>query len=208
VARVDVALEEYKALRAEILAIIQAQTAIVTVALTATAAIAGIAFGTKPTEGRLEILLALPLVLSGLGLAYLTHSYGSALLGRYIEDHLWEQLRKATPDQQQGVVNGRLSSWEEHIRHYRGLGRALTSVRGWLSFLPGLFIFGVPSAAALIINWKDYAWTPFGGGGSGLEWAWFIGAVVTTGSLTLLLLAGRRPRLGPATTGRSSSTSP
>ena len=205
-ARVDVALEEYKALRAEILAIVQAQTAIVTVALTATAAIAGIAFGSKPTEGRLEILLALPLVLSGLGLTYVNHGYGSALIGRYIEDHLWEKLRKAAADPEQGAVDGELTSWERQIRHYRGLLPSFTSVRGWLSFLPGLVIFGVPSLAALIINWKDYHWTPFAGGGSGLQWAWFIGAAVTIGSLMLSLLAGRRPKLGDPPTERSTST--
>ncbi|MCD6015393.1 MAG: hypothetical protein K0R88_1477 [Solirubrobacterales bacterium] len=98
--RVDVALEEYKALRAETLAHIQAQTTIVSVALTATAAIAGFAFGAKAEdEQRLEILLALPLVLSGLGLAYMTRSAGILRVGNYIKEGLWPVLQRAGPDE-------------------------------------------------------------------------------------------------------------
>src|SRR5438045_1843078 len=57
--RVDVALEEYRALRAELIARGQAQTTLVSVALTATAVIAGFAFGAKAGEApRLPAVLA------------------------------------------------------------------------------------------------------------------------------------------------------
>jgi hypothetical protein len=191
VGRVDVVLEEYKSLRAEILAHSQAQTTIVSVALTATAAIAGFAFGAKADEAqRLQILLALPLVLSGLGLSYLTHSYGSSLIGRYIKERLWPVLQSANPDAGAGNTSWP-PSWEHQLRHS---GRtALIPPGGWLSWLPGVIIFGAPSVAALAIN-DEYAWWPLASAhGGGLEWAWFIGAVVAGLALFLLVLAGFSP---------------
>lgn len=193
VGRVDVVLEEYKSLRAEILGHLQAQTTLVSVALTATAAIAAIAFGAKTGDPqRLEILLALPLVLNGLGLAYLTHGHGSAVIGRYIETRLWPSLQAAGPDDDNGVTPV-VWSWEKLVAEDRSVLRGITSVKGWLSFLPGLVIFGAPSVAALIINW-DYRWQPIAThAGAGLEWAWFMGTFVTLVSLVLLILAGHRP---------------
>src|SRR4051794_28346939 len=104
--RVDVALEEFKALRTELIGHQQAQTTIVSIALTATAAIAGVAFGGGGSDDkeRLEIFLALPLFLSGLALAYLAHSYGSVAIGDYIRDQLWPQLQAAPADQNGGGV--------------------------------------------------------------------------------------------------------
>lgn len=188
--RVDVALEEYRALRAEILAHVQAQSTIVSVALTATAAIAAVAFGAKSGDPqRLEILLALPLVLGGLGLSYLTHSYGSVRIGNYIRRTLWPALQYAPADSAQEETI-ELSSWEDHVP--RGLGKALLPPGGWLTFLPGLIIFGAPSAAALIINAK-YSWFPGQGHAEGLEVAWFCDLLVGGLAGILLLSAGINP---------------
>lgn len=60
----ELALAELSTLRSEVLAIRQIQTAIYTAALTILAAIAGVALAKK--EGRIEMLLVLPFVLSGL----------------------------------------------------------------------------------------------------------------------------------------------
>ena len=185
--RVDVALEEFKALRAEILGHQQAQTTILSVALTAIAAIGGIAFAAKAADDqRLEILLALPLVLSGLGLAHLTHSYGQARIGKYIETQLWPALQSALPED--GSLTKPTPSWEKQGKPPRGLRVAVTSTGGWLTFLPGIMIFGAPSLAALIIN-STYALHREHG--AGLQQAWWIDLVVTAASVVLLLLAGR-----------------
>jgi hypothetical protein len=185
--RVDVALKEYDSLRAEILAHTQAQTTLVSVALTATAAIAGFAFGAKADEAqRLQILLALPLVLSGLGLAYLTHSYGTATIGRYIKERLWPTLKDAVPDDGQGLTTA-LPSWEKQLS--RG-GKALLSPGGFLSWLPGLITFGAPSVAALAIN-SGHASLPWVSNTvDGLGWAWLVDAVIAVVALVLLVWVG------------------
>jgi hypothetical protein len=134
-----------------------------------------------------EILLALPLVLSGLGLAYLTHSYGSARIGGYIKQRLWPVLQEAYPDHGQAPTL-RLSSWEEQCP--RGLKQAMKPPGGLLSWLPGLIIFGAPSAAGLAINSKHMWFFTEDGPVSGLEVAWFIGTVVAALSLLLIFLVG------------------
>jgi hypothetical protein len=189
-ARVDVALEEFKVLRAELLAHLQAQTTLVSVALTATAAIAGFAFGAKPDDPqRLEILLALPLVLSGLGLAYMTRSSSIIRIGSYVKKQLWPVLQRAAPDDSHGAVAA-LPSWE-HAISPGASWKVLLPPEGWLTWLPGVIIFGAPSVAALFIN-GDLEWWPGEAHGSehGLEWAWFTDFVLAVVSLLVLILSG------------------
>lgn len=175
--RVDVALEEYKQLRAEILAHTQAQTTVVGISLTATAAIAGVAFGTGATDNpqRLEILLALPLILIGLGLAYLAHSVYSMAIGQYVGQRLWPALAQAQPDKPDKAVT--IYSWEATVASGRTFSRAAKGIKGWLSVVPGLFLFGLPSLAALVINYK-LAWVPgIEKDASALRVAWLLEAV-------------------------------
>jgi len=190
--RVDVALEEYKALRAESLIHQQAQTTIVTVALTATAAIGGVAFGGEGGD-RLEILLILPIVLCGLGLAYLNHSYGAFRLGDYVREHLWQELRDAQPEDAATRI-GSLPSWEEEARKGRKVG-SLLQPRGWLGFLPGLLIFGIPSIASLVLNWDARPW----GDAGDLTAAWVAGAVAFIAAVALTALVGWGARAGGET---------
>ena len=194
---IDVALEEYRSLRAEILAHIQAQSTVVSVALTATAAVAGFAFGTtNDDQPRYEILLALPLVLGGLALFYMAHGQGAVHIGSYIRCTLWPRVQAlVTPE---GKQEPAITSWEKVVAGHRGLVKGATSVRGWLSFLPGLIIFAAPSVAALVIN-RDDAWMLFLSEGSptDLGWAWFSGCVITGMAGLLLVLAGMT-RVEPA----------
>jgi hypothetical protein len=159
VGRVDVALEEYRQLRAEILSHAQAQTTVVTIALTATAAIAGVAFGTGATGNpeRLEILLALPLILIGLGLTYLAHSVNVVAIGRYIGDGLWPALAAAQPDDASQAGGATvIHSWEKTVASGRGFSKAAKGIKGLLSWVPGVFLFGLPSIAALAINYNSH----------------------------------------------------
>ena len=189
--RVDVALEEFKALRAEIVARQQSQTTIVNVALTVTAAIASVAFavGSTGASDRLDILLALPIVLCGLGLTYLTHSHASHLIGAYIREDLWPELRGAAPGEHVGSTpTDELPSWEESVAEWRRLDRASTRPGGYLSWLPGVFIFGVPSITALIINWSEAPkWVPWGAEGGQLRAAWLLGAIAVVGEIALMI---------------------
>lgn len=204
--RVDVALEEYKQLRAEILAHTQAQTTVVSIALTATAAIGAVAFGagSKDSAERLQILLALPPVLIGLGLTYLAHSVNTVAIGQYIGQKLWPALAAAQPDDPDKAGGATvICSWEHVVASGRGLSGAATHVKGWLSVVPGLFLFGFPGVPALAINYK-LAWIPRATdhSASGLRWAWFLDAVAIGIGAILLAAAARHGGASvPSTSG-------
>jgi hypothetical protein len=156
----------------------------------------GFAFGGEGgnDKDRLEILLALPVILSGLGLAYLSLSHGSTEIGTYIRDCLWPALQSAAPDPADKGGGVSLPSWEKVVSDGRGLssGGAL-STRGTLSWLPGFFIFGVPSLAALVLNWEHApGWLKVGADGGDLQTAWVIDAIAVLLSAVLMLLAGKR----------------
>jgi hypothetical protein len=193
VGRVDVALEEYRQLRAEILSHAQARTTVVTIALTATAAIAGVAFGTGATGNpeRLEILLALPLILIGLGLTYLAHSVNVVAIGRYIGDGLWPALAAAQPDDASQAGGATvIHSWEKTVASGRGFSKAAKGIKGLLSWVPGVFLFGLPSIAALAINYKLASLPFIDGAPSGLEVAWLLEAVAVLVAACMLGAVG------------------
>jgi hypothetical protein len=188
--RFELALEEYKQLRAEIIAHSQAQTTVVSVALAATAALAGVAFGTGEDSARLEILLAVPLVLIGLGLTYLAHSVHNVAIGQYIAQRLWPALAAARPDDAASATV--IHSWERTVAEGRRLSNAAKGVRGWLSVVPGLFLFGFPSGAALAINY-ELAWFPIGTdtAASGLRIAWLLESVALALAAFMIFAAGQ-----------------
>lgn len=128
----DVALAEFEALRAEMLAIRQTDNLTFSVAFTAIAAIGG--FALSKQGGRLEVLLVLPVVLSGLGLLQAQNSRQIDQLAAYIRDCLWERL----------PVNGtRYPSWEHYIAGSRRFAHGL---------IARVLIFVVPSIASLAIT--------------------------------------------------------
>jgi hypothetical protein len=185
--RVEVALEEYKTLRGEILGRQQAQTTLVSIALTATAAVGAIAFATEAqSRDRLEILLVLPVVLCGLGLAYLSHSHGCHLIGQYINHKLWPELQRSATEA--GSIP--LPSWEQSIQKSRKPVPALVKPGGYLSWVPGFFIFGVPSIAALVLNRQkapDWDVLPWDSEGGALSTAWSIDAIALVLAFLLMV---------------------
>ena len=191
--RVDVALEEFKGLRAEIVSRQQSQTTVVNVALTITGVVATIAFARQgASPDRVDVLLALPIVLSGLGLTYLNHSHSAMAIGGYIRKCLWRQLAGAAPDKETSS-DITVPSWEHYVSKERGYSNLVTR-RGALSFIPGLLVFGIPSIAALVINAHHIpGWVPYiTGGGGDLRVVWvadFI-AVLTSAALVVLVGAG------------------
>jgi hypothetical protein len=140
---VDIATAEFNALRAELASRLQAQTGSVAIALTATAAIGGVAFGGK--ADRLPILLILPFALGGLGISFVENGHRIQLLGIYIRVKLWPTLR---------LKVGQLESWEDFLVKYRGrhaLHEGLTTYLA-LGFVPYLLIFGAPAVAGLFVT--------------------------------------------------------
>jgi hypothetical protein len=174
----EVALEEFKALRTEIITHIQAQTTLVGVGMTAAAAIGAFAFGGKngTDPQQLEILLVLPFVLGGLGLAYLAQSSHVHSIGEYLRDHLWRRLfQGSVPD-----------SWENFVTDDLSMASAFNAP-GALSWLPGVLIFGGPGIAALAINWRS--WT-FGANDISLRIAWSLDVLVIALAVGLTIAVG------------------
>jgi hypothetical protein len=125
----DVALAEFTALRAEILAMQEWESRTFTAALTVIAAVGS--FAVAKTDGRLELLLVLPVVLSGLGLLQAQWSQQVRGIGDYLRDCLWPRLP--------APADGRAQSWE----HY--FAASYTRIHGAFA---RILIFVVPSIAS------------------------------------------------------------
>lgn len=133
----DAALLEVAAVREELRNRLQGESTIFTAALTAIAAIGGFALS---DDGRLEMLLVLPLILSGLGLLIVQGTQGNQNMATYIRDR-WDAIRPG----------GGFESWEHHIQarreeHGRRIDFAVTALA------PILLIFVLPAVAASIIG--------------------------------------------------------
>lgn len=135
----DVALAEYDALRAEILAVEQFEQRAFAGALTVIAAVGGFALAKK--DGRLELLMVLPVVLSGLGLLQAHCVQQIAQLGDYIRDHLWTRLPVD--------ISADCLSWEHFIEVSRRRSRPQYLVGG---LLVRALVFGLPSVASIVIT--------------------------------------------------------
>lgn len=135
----DVALAEYDALRAEILAVEQFEQRVFAGALTIIAAVGSFALAGK--DGRLELLMVLPVVLSGLVLLQAHCIQQISQLGDYIRDHLWARLPTDAPSE--------CPSWEHFIDVSRRRSKLRYLVGGLLA---RALIFGVPSIASIVIT--------------------------------------------------------
>jgi drug/metabolite transporter (DMT)-like permease len=132
-----VALAEFNALRSEVQSIRQIQTAVYTAALTILSAVGGFALAKK--EGRLEMLLVLPIVLSGLGLILVESEIGISNIGAYIREDLSERL----------PTDNVRSSWELFIDKRRNERRRKYS---WLGVAAPSLILLAPSVASIVIE--------------------------------------------------------
>lgn len=133
---VAIALAEYNALRAEIISHITAQTAVITVGVTALGLIAG--FVVK--EGADDhLLLVVPPLSMFVILLHTAENYRIWRLGDYIRDYLWPFL--------QNQAGGLPPSWEAEVRKYRSSRRIFFKAAAIDS--PAIILFLASSVAAL-----------------------------------------------------------
>jgi hypothetical protein len=173
-------LEVYKTLREEITHHVQAMSALLGVALTASAAIG--AFGLSKTGNR-EALLVLPYILSGLALVQVNHGIQIRRLGEYIRTYLWPAPQ---PDPALTSPSEQLPpSWEEWIadrRLERRSWRSPTRLAPRLAQFAGIVVaLGFPSAGALALTWSVAEESTL------LMIVWWLGLVVMVGSLAFVL---------------------
>lgn len=150
----EVALKEFESLREETAAHQRTKNQFLTLAITATGAIGSFALG---RDGNREVLLVLPLVLSGLTIIYLRHHVDIELIGQYIRGHLWPFIAKdveAAAADFPGNDPGPLPSWDEWIQDRR-IEMRRESVYGAMGVLPPLLIFGAPGLGALVISFAQ-----------------------------------------------------
>jgi hypothetical protein len=147
----DFKLEAYKSLREEIAHHIQAMSALLGVALTATAAIG--AFSLNKQTGDRQALLVLPFVLSGLVLAQVSHGIQIRRLGEYIRTYLWPSNNIPPSSQSELPV----PSWEQWIADIRNERSSLHNPAKAAYFAANLVVFITPSVGALLITQPE-AW--------------------------------------------------
>jgi hypothetical protein len=174
--QLKVALAQYRELRAEIAQCLQAQRALLGLALTAAAAIGSYGFG---ASSRLEVLLVLPFVLSGLALIYLHYAVQVSTIGTYIQIKLWPFLGAVSPSAS-GVNEPKLPSWEEWVARHRNQ-RGRLSPEGLVTFLGQGIVFGVPAAGALALT-RHLAWA------HDLVWVWSLGAAVVVVAAAMVVI--------------------
>lgn len=141
----DVALAEFTALRAEVVARLGAQNTLVGLCFTAVGLIFGLALSQEGTS--ITIVLVGPPIVSGLAFFYLYNARVHVLMSIYLREDLWPIL-------DQGDANDQPSpSWEGFMRRYR-TGEAFNSnwkrLR-WMSLEPmaASTVFVLPSLFAL-----------------------------------------------------------
>jgi hypothetical protein len=130
VSAAEFALKEFDALRAEILARQQQQAASIGVGLTAAGTILG--FALAKDNPRTEMLLAIPLVLTGLACFYIWNARFTRRIGLYIQD-----LPRA-------ALSCDRETWEERVAGYW----AKTA----LEALGVVIIFIIPSVVSLVVT--------------------------------------------------------
>src|SRR5450759_209008 len=101
---VDVAIAEFNALRAEILARITAQTTIASVGLTASGVAVGFAFSER---GSVQVAAVVPFFAACIIVVYVFESVRIIFLGYYIREKLWMHFR--------AFVNPFPPSWESYV---------------------------------------------------------------------------------------------
>jgi hypothetical protein len=176
---------EYDAVRAEIHNHQARRDAYLAAALTATGALGSVALSQKDNR---EVLLILPIILSGLALMYLKHTVDTEYLGEYLRSELWPVIRACHPDfpalpsaADQEPSRHSLLSWDDWIQLRRAtLGRQ--SPYGLLGVLPPFLLFTATSVGSLVLSW------PAGHGPAwATSWALDVSALAVAVSMTAWL---------------------
>jgi hypothetical protein len=129
---VDIAIAEFNALRAEILAHANVQASLVALVVTAIGIVGGLVV---KEDGDPRLLLILPYLVAAAGIESSNRARTIALIGIYIRDKLWLYL-----EEQQ--MPGSLPSWEALVSDFR---RRSKHHRPWRIHLPYLALAGIPS---------------------------------------------------------------
>jgi hypothetical protein len=158
--RFSAALEEFNALRAELVQRIQIQQVLLGLTITSLGALLSVALATKSSHTRL--LLVAPFVTSALGFAYSDHSRRINLLGAYIRHELWREV--------ENLSGGRIPSWEATF------SRAVhTPFQSFLSSFYIVALFVLAPFATVLYGGFTTAWN-FSAG----EWTVFSSGLLTT----------------------------
>lgn len=149
---IDVAIAEFNALRTEIVSYISTQAALVGLALTAGGLIVG--FTVKEHVDQ-RLLLAIPLLTLLVVSLHTAASFRSALIGRYIDNVLWANLKKHV---------GEIPSWEAEVAKRRQ--------RTIWKMLPEIFFLDFPAMTIFIVG-SFYSMVRVGPG----EFLWWVDCV-------------------------------
>lgn len=156
------ALAEFQALRSEIDGRIQHQQVLLGLNITALGTLLSVALATNTSQAT--VLLAAPFVASALGFAYSDHTRRINLLGKYIRERLWPDVR--------GLTAPGLSSWEEGFVDQVSLR---TPFQAGLSSAYIVALFVVTPVAMVVYAGFRLHWDLTGG-----EWIlWALGIATT-----------------------------
>jgi hypothetical protein len=153
--RLNVALAEFNALRAEILSRSTSQQNLLNLTLVATGAIGSVAFS---DTARQPVLLVVPIISCIFGMLYFDHGFAIGNIGRYIRDELTLAVRTES-----GWPHA--LGWEDFVR--RSMAPPSRFHRGTVQFsIPILFAFlfiptviSVYMATQLTNTWLWLAWS-------------------------------------------------
>ncbi len=165
---VDVMLAEFNALRAEMVAYISAQAAVVGLGLTALGVITGLAVG---KDGDDELLLAIPPLVALIVLVHIAGTYRVAKIGDYIREKLWPHLEARV---------GAIPSWEICVAEQRS--RRMAFVKAVVVDFPAMALFLAASIIVLATAQSKF------------EALWWLGAVVTAIAIVFPVAVGGRIR--------------
>jgi hypothetical protein len=171
-------LEVYKVLREEVIHHIQAMSALLGVALTASAAIG--VFALNKQTGDRQALLVLPFVLSGLALAQVNHGIQIRGLGEYIRTHVWPSngSAAAVPSSEPPAP-----SWEEWVADIRIERSSRENPAKAAYFAGNVVVFAAPSIGALLIT-RPEAWRTTW---VGVVWGFAVFVVLAAAVMALLV---------------------
>jgi hypothetical protein len=173
---VNILLSEFNSLKSEIQARSKAQSSLISLNMTATAALGGFFFSDHGGDPR--ILLLIPIVSSVLGMVYIDHAVSIGYIGRFIQYRVKPRLAE--------VANvSEMVDYEVFARRFEQNRK----FRVLLFALPLLLIFcGIPISALILAFFIQKTWT------STMFWApAILGAVLTAVFLWFwsLMVAGR-----------------
>ena len=171
---IDVLTAEFSALRAEIVARMTKQAAILGAGLTAIGVIAGLAL---QKDGDERLLLGVPVLAALINVLYAADGYRAAKMGEYMRVELWPQLRSLT--------GGSLTCWEDTVAGWR---RSYWPPRFLLDVLePTVFVlaglWAIVQAEEADVTVRAAAWVAL--------------AIAAVAPVILGILVGRSGRVNP-----------